>query len=84
MKYHNNDATTKVTAAFFDLRKQDVVVNTPDFMKYTQNGEVQSKGFEISVYQQLTDTLDVTVNLTDMDWKVKHQFGQLSNKPQCG
>nr|WP_310736648.1 TonB-dependent siderophore receptor [Pseudoalteromonas sp. SG44-8] len=70
MKYHNNDATTKVTAAFFDLRKQDVVVNTPDFMKYTQNGEVQSKGFEISVYQQLTDTLDVTVNLTDMDVEV--------------
>lgn len=70
VKYHNNDSSTKVTAAFFDLRKKDVVVNTPDFMQYTQNGEVQSKGFEVSVYQQLSNSLDITLNLTDMDVEV--------------
>ena len=70
LKYHNSDSSTQITAAFFDLRKQDVVVNTPDFMTKTQNGEVQSKGFEASIYQQLNDSLDITLNLTDIDVEV--------------
>lgn len=70
MKYQNSAQTLLITAAYFDLAKQNVVVNTPDFAKYTQNGEVVSKGIEIELHSQATKQLDVTVNFTQLDMEI--------------
>jgi iron complex outermembrane receptor protein len=69
-KYQSPDGRTQLTAAWFDIRKQNVVVNTPDFNQYTQNGEVQSKGEELSWRQILTPDLDFTLALTHLDMHV--------------
>jgi len=70
VKYQSPDRRTQLTAAWFDIRKQNVVVNTPTFNRYTQNGEVQSKGQEVSWRQIVTGDLDVTVALTHLDMQV--------------
>lgn len=70
IKFKSLDNRTQLTAAWFDIRKQNVVVNTPTFNQYTQNGEVQSKGAEIAVRQHVTDKLDLTLGLTHLDMQV--------------
>ncbi|OON62032.1 TonB-dependent siderophore receptor [Massilia sp. KIM] len=70
LKYRSQDGRTQLTAAAFDIRKQNVVVNTPDFGEYTQNGEVRSKGAELSWNQELTGQLDFTLGLTRLDMEV--------------
>ncbi|WP_040786805.1 TonB-dependent siderophore receptor [Massilia niastensis] len=70
LKYRSQDGGTQLTAAVFDIRKQNVVVNTPDFMQYTQNGEVRSRGVEVSWNQAVTDRLDFTLGLTHLDMEV--------------
>ena len=70
LKYRSADGRTQVTAALFDIRKQNVVVNTPAFNQYTQNGEVRSKGAELSWNQALGERLDFTLGLTRLDMEV--------------
>ncbi|MGI4720933.1 MAG: TonB-dependent siderophore receptor [Janthinobacterium lividum] len=70
VKYKSPDSRTRLTAALFDIRKQNVVVNTPTFNQYTQNGEVRSRGAELSWNQALTDRLDFTLGLTKLDMEV--------------
>ncbi|GAB3388568.1 TonB-dependent siderophore receptor [Massilia agri] len=70
IKYKSPDSRTQLTAAVFDIRKQNVVVNTPTFNQYTQNGEVRSRGAELSWNQALTDQLDFTLGLTKLDMEV--------------
>lgn len=70
IKYKSPDSRTELTAAWFDIRKQNVVVNTPTFNQYTQNGEVRSKGIELSWNQALTERLDFTLGLTHLDMEV--------------
>jgi iron complex outermembrane receptor protein len=70
LKYQSPDNRTQVTAAWFDIRKQNVVVNTADFARYTQNGEVESKGQEISWRQIVTEDLDLTLALTHLDMSI--------------
>ncbi|OUL56272.1 TonB-dependent siderophore receptor [Pseudoalteromonas ulvae] len=70
IKYQNESASTRITAAIFDLNKQNMVTSTPDFMKKTQSGEVKSKGIEISIFQQINDSADITANMTQLDISV--------------
>jgi iron complex outermembrane receptor protein len=70
LKVQSPDRRTQLTAAWFDIRKQNAVVNTPTFNRYTQNGEVQSKGQEVSWRQIVTGDLDVTIALTHLDMQV--------------
>ncbi|WBS04743.1 TonB-dependent siderophore receptor [Pseudoduganella sp. SL102] len=70
IKYKSPDSRTELTAAWFDIRKQNVVVNTPTFNQYTQNGEVRSTGIELSWNQALTERLDFTLGLTHLDMEV--------------
>ena len=62
--------SSDLTAAWFDIRKQNMVVNTPTFNRYTQTGEVQSKGVEVSWRQGVLDNLDFTLALTHLDMNV--------------
>ncbi|USD39532.1 TonB-dependent siderophore receptor [Ferrimonas sp. SCSIO 43195] len=70
VKYHNADLASTLTVAAFDIRKKNVVVNTPDFGKYTQNGEVQSRGVELALSQRLLDNLELTLNYGYLDAEV--------------
>lgn len=68
VKYQATDRDLTLTAAWFDLRKENVVVNTPDFMQYTQNGEVKSEGVELALNTRLGPqwTLDATATWLDI------------------
>ena len=70
IKYKSADGRTQLTAAAFDIRKRNVVVNTPTFNQYTQNGEVRSRGAELSWTQALNEQLDFTLGLTRLDMEV--------------
>ena len=70
VKYKSPDSSTQLTAAIFDIRKQNVVVNTPTFNQYTQNGEVRSRGAELSWNQAINEQLDFTLGLTKLDMEV--------------
>ncbi|GGW80741.1 TonB-dependent siderophore receptor [Alteromonas halophila] len=63
-KFRSRGGQTTFTGAYFILSKQNVVVNTPDFARRTQNGEVESKGVELAVDTQLGDNLTVQANAT--------------------
>ncbi|MAL95484.1 MAG: TonB-dependent siderophore receptor [Haliea sp.] len=69
LKYRAPARDLTLTAAWFDLRKQNVVVNTPDFMQYTQNGEVKSEGVELALSTRLGEqwTLDATATWLDVE-----------------
>ncbi|WP_330925813.1 TonB-dependent siderophore receptor [Candidatus Sororendozoicomonas aggregata] len=70
LKFENLAIGTTLTLAAFDITKKNVVVNTPDFSKKTQNGAVRSKGVELSWTQMVGPSLDVTTALTSMDVQV--------------
>jgi iron complex outermembrane receptor protein len=67
LKYRSQDRRTELTAAWFDITKRNVVVNTPNFMQYTQNGEVRSKGLELALQHAPLPDLSFTLSLTDFD-----------------
>lgn len=60
----------QLTSAYFDITQDNVVVNTPDFMQYTQNGEVNSTGFEISARGQLTPDVELLATYNQQDVEV--------------
>jgi len=70
IKFKSPDGGTQLTAALFDIRKRNVVVNTPTFNRYTQNGKVRSRGAELSWNQSLGERLDFTLGLTRLDMEV--------------
>lgn len=70
IKFRSPDGRTQLTAALFDIRKRNVVVNTPSFNQYTQNGEVRSRGAELAWTQALNDRFDFTLGLTKLDMEV--------------
>lgn len=67
VKFRTPGGRTELTAAWFDIRKQNVVVNTPNFLQYTQAGEVRSRGAELALRHLFAEKLDVTLALTDFD-----------------
>ena len=70
VKYINPETGLQVTAAWFDLAKQNVVVNTADFAQKTQTGEVTSEGIELSVMANVTEQFKVQANYSDLDMEV--------------
>lgn len=70
LKYRSADGRTELSAAWFDITKKNVVVNSPDFLQKTQNGEVRSTGAELSWRQVLADRVDVTLALTRMNVRI--------------
>lgn len=70
IKYQSDDNSITFTSAYFDITKQNVVVNTPDFAQKTQTGEVESKGFEFELKTQITDDFILTTNYTHLDMEV--------------
>ncbi|GAC08697.1 TonB-dependent siderophore receptor [Paraglaciecola chathamensis] len=69
-KYISDNGATTFSGAYFELTKQNVVVNTPDFALKTQNGEVESKGVELELSTQITKALSVQANATFLDMEV--------------
>lgn len=70
VKFRSSDRRTELSAAWFDIRKQNVVVNTPNFMQYTQNGEVRSKGVELALRHSPRYDLAISLALTGFDISV--------------
>ena len=64
VKFRNADNSVTFTGALYDLKKQDVVVNDVAFATYTQTGEVESKGVELSLVADVTRDLTLTTNYT--------------------
>lgn len=60
----------QITSAYFDITQENVVVNTPDFMEYTQTGEVNSSGFELSVQSDVTDNVSLLATYNQQDVEV--------------
>ncbi|GAA0817490.1 TonB-dependent siderophore receptor [Colwellia asteriadis] len=70
VKYQNTHQNMMITAAYFDLAKENVVVNTADFAKKTQTGEIVSRGIEVELNAQPTTQLDITANYTYLDMEI--------------
>ncbi|EKE79967.1 TonB-dependent siderophore receptor [Idiomarina xiamenensis] len=60
----------QITSAYFDITQENVVVNTPDFMQYTQTGEVTSTGFELSLAGQVSEDLELLATYNHQDVEV--------------
>lgn len=70
LKFHNEQNDIQFSAAWFDLRKQNVVVNTADFAKKTQNGEVKSVGIEMELTAELSQNLTLLANYSHLDIQI--------------
>ncbi|WP_448546464.1 TonB-dependent siderophore receptor [Thalassotalea fusca] len=70
VKYQSNDGNITFNGAYFVLTKENVVVNTQDFAKKTQTGEIESKGFELELNANLTDNLTLVANYTNLDMEI--------------
>lgn len=69
-KYQSANGATTFSGAYFVLTKQNVVVNSPDYLQKTQTGEVESKGVELELDTRLTPSLSVQANATLLDMEV--------------
>lgn len=70
IKYQSDDNSVSFNSAYFNITKQNVVVNTPDFAQKTQTGEIESKGVEFELSTQITEDLILTTNYTHLDMQV--------------
>lgn len=70
IKYQSDDNSVSFSSAYFNITKQNVVVNTPDFAQKTQTGEIESKGVEFELSTQITEDLILTTNYTHLDMQV--------------
>lgn len=70
IKFRNADNSLTATAAVYDLKKQDVVVNDVSYATYTQTGEVQSRGLELSLRAQLSADLALDLSYSRQDVEV--------------
>lgn len=62
VKYLLADYATTLTASVFNIRQKNVVTSDPGFLNYSQTGEVESKGAELSVVSRPTDNLTLIAN----------------------
>lgn len=69
-KYQSANGATTFSGAYFVLTKQNVVVNSPDYLQKTQTGEVESKGVELELDTRITPSLSVQANATLLDMEV--------------
>lgn len=69
-KYQSANGATTFSSAYFVLTKQNVVVNSPDYLQKTQTGEVESKGLELELDTRLTQSLSLQANATFLDMEV--------------
>lgn len=69
-KYQARDGSTSFTGAYFVVTKENMVVNTPDFAQRTQTGEVESKGIELELNTNITNSLSIQANATFLDMEV--------------
>ncbi|MCG8670299.1 MAG: TonB-dependent siderophore receptor [Pseudomonadales bacterium] len=70
IKYQDQARSITFTAAYFDLRKQDVVVNNIDWSQRRQAGEVRSEGVELQFESLISESLSVMASYSYMDVKV--------------
>lgn len=68
LKYQRDGV--QLTAAWFDLIKQNVVVNSADYMRYTQTGEIESKGLELEGRADLGAHLELIANYSYLDMAI--------------
>ena len=62
MKYLLADYATTFTASVFNIRQKNVVTSDPGFLNYSQTGEVESKGAELSIVSRPADNVTLIAN----------------------
>lgn len=71
VKYQSADMAQTVTAAYFNIEKQDVLMSDPDNpWYYLQVGEVRSQGLELEGKFMLTDSWDVAASYAYTDIEI--------------
>ncbi|GAJ30476.1 TonB-dependent siderophore receptor [Acidomonas methanolica] len=65
LKYQIPHTQSLLTAAYYDLAENNVLVSNPDFPQYSSEiGQVRSKGVEFSAHANLAQGLDLILNYT--------------------
>ncbi|GBQ21700.1 outer membrane siderophore receptor [Gluconacetobacter sacchari DSM 12717] len=65
LKYQIPHTQSMLTAAYYDLAENNVLVSNPDFPKYSSEiGQVKSRGVELSAHANLAQGLDLILNYT--------------------
>ncbi|MFT8679215.1 TonB-dependent siderophore receptor [Gluconacetobacter sp.] len=65
LKYQIPHTQSLLTAAYYDLSENNVLVSNPDFPRYSSEvGQVKSKGVELSAHANLAQGLDLILNYT--------------------
>ncbi|MEN6672550.1 TonB-dependent siderophore receptor [Enterobacter cloacae] len=62
VKYLLADYATTFTASVFNIRQKNVVTSDPGFLNYSQTGEVESKGAELSIVSRPADNVTLIAN----------------------
>ncbi|WP_221796073.1 TonB-dependent siderophore receptor [Oceanobacter mangrovi] len=70
LKFQSADLLSSATLAVYDLRKQNVVVNSADYTQKTQTGEISSRGVELTLNHWLTDSLAIDANASWQDVEI--------------
>ena len=70
VKFKSGDGDTEITAAIFEIAQENVVINTPDFMQYTQAGEVTSTGLELAIGTWFGDDLHIHATFNQQNVEV--------------
>ncbi|MDP1293543.1 TonB-dependent receptor, partial [Klebsiella variicola] len=77
IKYQPPGSNSFITAAIFDLRQTNVLTTDPDPTHLcgsgrcqSQDGEVQSRGFELEGKASLNDNLDITAAYAYLDNRI--------------
>jgi iron complex outermembrane receptor protein len=83
IKYQPTGAKWRITAAVYDLRRQNVTTTDPDHPgKSIQTGEVTSRGFEFEAVASLTNNLNLTAAYSYNDTRVtKSNSADLGKRP---
>ncbi|MCP2000878.1 TonB-dependent siderophore receptor [Nitrobacter winogradskyi] len=83
VKYQPHDMNLRITAAIYDLRRQNVLTQDPANPFYSiQIGEVTSRGFEFEAVTSLTSGLSLTGAYAYNDSKVtESNDGDLGKRP---
>ena len=70
-KYEDPEGRFRVTAALFDLRRQNVLTTDPKNTAYKiQTGEVQSRGLELQATAKLLENWELLASFTNYDLEI--------------
>ncbi|AWV06593.1 catecholate siderophore receptor Fiu [Marilutibacter maris] len=69
-KWNLADDNLMITAALYDTRIENEIVQDPVDQQYYQNGEKRVRGIEISAVGQITEAWSVSAGFTTMDTEV--------------